>query len=179
MNTIGNCLVVDTETGALKAKDVEPSDETLRMVHKTIKKVSEDTEGMRFNTAISAMMELVNHLTKQKELPRMAVEALVRLLSPYAPHISEELHSRLGGEGSASKLGWPEWDEDLCKAQTVTLAVQVNGKVRAKIKVAPDIAKDDALAMAKAESNVQTHLEGKTIKREIYVPGRIVNLVVG
>ena len=172
-------LVVDTETGALKAKDVEPSDETLRMVHKTIKKVSEDTEGMRFNTAISAMMELVNHLTKQKELPRMAVEALVRLLSPYAPHISEELHSRLGGEGSASKLGWPEWDEDLCKAQTVTLAVQVNGKVRAKIKVAPDIAKDDALAMAKAESNVQTHLEGKTIKREIYVPGRIVNLVVG
>ncbi len=172
-------LAVDEETDALVVSDDAPSREALRALHKTIKKVTEDIEGMRFNTAIAAMMELVNLLTKNGERPRAVVEPLVQLLAPFAPHLAEELWARLGHEGGISYVDWPAYDEALTVDDTITYAVQVNGKVRGQIELAKDVAKDDALAQAQALDNVQRFLEGKTLRRAIFVPGRMINFVVG
>ncbi len=172
-------LAVDEETDALVVSDDAPSREALRALHKTIKKVTEDIEGMRFNTAIAAMMELVNLLTKNGERPRAVVEPLVQLLAPFAPHLGEELWARLGHEGGISYVDWPAYDEALTVDDTITYAVQVNGKVRGQIELAKDVAKDDALAQAQALDNVQRFLEGKTLRRAIFVPGRMINFVVG
>ncbi len=172
-------LAVDEETDALVVSDDAPSREAMRALHKTIKKVTEDIEGMRFNTAIAAMMELVNLLTKNGERPRAVVEPLVQLLAPFAPHLGEELWARLGHEGGISYVDWPAYDEALTVDDTITYAVQVNGKVRGQIELAKDVAKDDALAQAQALDNVQRFLEGKTLRRAIFVPGRMINFVVG
>ncbi|MET0595923.1 MAG: leucine--tRNA ligase, partial [Polyangiaceae bacterium] len=153
--------------------------ETQKLVHKTIRKVTQDIENLRFNTGISSMMILTRHLAEQSPPPREGVKALVLLLSPYAPHIAEELWQRLGGTASLAYEPWPVYDEALCRDEVIEIAVQVNGKVRGRIQLAPDAGEDEARRAAEAEPGVQTFLAGKTVKKFLYVPGKIVNVVVG
>ena len=147
-------------------------------MHKTIKKVSQDIEDMKFNTAIAAMMTLVNTICEEKTLTVDELKTFVRLLCPFAPHLCEEMWANLGGEGLCSLAEWPTYDESKTVDSTVEVVVQINGKLRAKLLVAADISKDDAIAAAKADERIAAEIAGKTVIKEIYVPGKIVNLVV-
>jgi len=163
------------------SKEADLDRETERLMHQTIQKVTEDIEGLRFNTAISQLMVFVNHLTKKQNqgesVPWECAETLVLLLSPFAPHMGEELWRVLGHEDTNAYVDWPEFDEAKTVEETITIAVQVMGKTRGTIDIARDAGKDDVLAAAKQLDSVARHLEGKTIRKEIYVPGRIVNFV--
>jgi leucyl-tRNA synthetase len=154
-------------------------DETLRLMHKTIKKVTEDIESLRFNTAISAMMIFVNHLGRLKEVPREAAEALTLVLSPFAPHLGEELWQRLGHGQSLAYEPWPSFDPALVKDDFVEIGVQVNGKLRGTVKVGVDAPEAAAKEAALAEEKVRSYVEGKTVRKFIYVPGKIINFIVG
>ncbi len=154
-------------------------EETRRIVHKTIRKVTRDVEAMAFNTAISAMMVLVNHLTALPELPREAACALVLLVAPFAPHVAEELWLKLGHPTSLALEPWPTWDEALCVEDVVEMAVQVNGKVRGKVRLSRTAGEDEAREAALAAEGVAAFTAGKAVRKLIYVPGKIVNLVVG
>ena len=171
-------LLVDQDSGELKVTEDALDKDTERLVHQTIKKVTDDIDGVRLNTAIASMMELVNHLVKHSIHARAALEPLAQLLAPFAPHLAEEAWSRLGHEGGVSYAAWPSYDPAKLVADEVTYPVQVNGKLRAQLTLPLDISKDDALAAAKAEANVARHLEGKSIVKEIFVPKRMINLVV-
>jgi leucyl-tRNA synthetase len=171
-------LVVGEE-GGLQANIGEDSldSETERLLHATIRKVTDDYSTLSFNTAISQMMICVNQLAKVERLPREAVESFVQLLAPLAPHIGEELWLRLGHTGSIAEAGWPKHDESKLVEDTVKIIFQVNGKYRGDAQLAVDVSKDDAIAAAKANERVQGFIQGKSIKKEIYVPGKIVNIV--
>lgn len=159
-------------------KDVEPSKEVEKLMHKTIKKVTQDTSSLNFNTAISQMMVFVNELSKTPILPKVALENLVLLLSPYTPHLAEELWQMSGHEPSVSKESWPLWDEEKTKDDEIELVIQINGKLRARIKTSAQSSKEDLLNTAKNDETVQKWLEGKEIIKEIVVPGKLVNIVV-
>ena len=146
--------------------------------HKLIKKVTSDIDGMGFNTAIAAMMGYINEVYAHGTLTLDELKVFVRLLCPFAPHICEEIWAQLGEEGFCSLAPWPEYDEAKTIDQTIEIAVQVNGKLRGTVVVAKDIAKDDAIAAAKDVESVVPFLADKTIVKEIYVPGKIVNIVV-
>jgi leucyl-tRNA synthetase len=176
-------LIVDDEAEGMaintKVTDAAPDAATLRELHRTIQKVTEDTTHLRFNTAISAMMEFVNHLTKLDARPRSALEPLVLLLAPYAPHIAEELWRLFGHADSLAYAPWPAFDAALTKADSVEIPVSVNGKLRSKVTV-PAGADAAALeAAAKADAKIIEQLAGKTIKKAIVVPGKMVNFVIG
>jgi leucyl-tRNA synthetase len=156
-----------------------PTRDQLRLVHQTIAKVTEDIEAMRFNTAISALMELTNAAYKWPSMPRAAAETLVLLLSPLAPHLAEELWQRLGHGESLAYHAWPVADPALLKADVLEIPVQVNGKVRGKIAVPAEAEETEVIEIAKRDPNVGKHLAGQNVKRAIYVRGRIVNFVVG
>ena len=170
---------------AAAAGDAIPAlaDETERLLHKTMRKVTTDIEKLGFNTAISALMVLANELAGKganpQVAPRDALERLVLMVAPFAPHLGEECWRLLGHEQSLAYAPWVEWDDALCEDSVVTLGVQVNGKVRAQITLAPDAAEDDARALALADPNVAKFVDGKELKKFVYVPGRIVNVVVG
>ena len=151
---------------------------TAKLVHKTIRKVTRDIEAMRFNTAVSAMIILVRQLADCAPPPREGVVALTLLLSPFAPHLCEELWQRLGHDESLACYPWPVWDEALCKDDTIELPVQVNGKVRGHVVVAPDAPESEVKPLAAAEPKVKAHLDGKTERKFIYVPGKIANFIV-
>ena len=170
---------VDDRTDALRLTDAEPSEALLRTLHKTIARVTEDLERLSFNTAIAAMIEMNNELVKLDAIPRAVAGPFVLLLAPFAPHLAEELWHRMGHEASLAHEPWPEADERYLREDTVKIAVQVNGKMRATITVPAGADKETVLAAARAHENVIRHLDGKTVRREIYVPGRIVNFVVG
>ena len=173
-------LILDEETGqrAATVLDAEPTREQQRVLHATIQKVTDDIEGLRFNTAIAALMEFVNAATKWGHVPHATAEAFTLLLSPFAPHLAEELWRQLGHEQSLAYEGWPEADPELLKADTVEIAVQVNGKLRGTVQVDAEADKDAMLAAARAEPNVARYLEEGTVRKEIAVPGRLVNFVV-
>ena len=147
-------------------------------IHRTIKKVGEDIEVLKANTAIAAMMSLLNDLAEHGGATRGEYRTLLLLLNPFAPHITEELWQQLGYGGQIAHAQWPVYEEAKCQESTVEIAVQVNGKVKARLQVAAGIAKEDALAAAKAQPAVAQALEGKTLVKEIYVPGKLVNLAV-
>jgi len=172
-------LLIDEDSGEPVVVDAEPDREQLRALHRTIRKVTQDVEHLDFNTAIAAMMEFLNTANKWDDVPRAVAEPLVLLLSPFAPHLCEELWSRLGHEDSLAYADWPEYEEALLHKEVVEMPVQVDGTVRATIEVSADAAEDDVIAMAKEEENVARHLDGETIQREIFVPGQIVNFVTG
>ena len=146
--------------------------------HKTVKKVSEDIEELKFNTAIAAMMGLLNEIYEVGSLTKDEMKILVRLICPFAPHLAEELWEELGGEGLCSLAQWPEWDEAKTVDSTVEVAVQVNGKLRATVYLPLNCPKDDAIAAAKADAKVAAAMEGKTVVKEISVPNKIINIVV-
>ncbi len=154
-------------------------DATKRLLHRTIKKVTGDVEGMAFNTAISAMMVFANHLASLDAVPREARRALTLLVSPFAPHLGEEMWLLDGHEGSLAREPWPTWDEALCVDDVIEMAVQVNGKVRGRVTLPRAAAEDEARAKALAADGVAAHTAGKQVKKFIYVPGKIINLVVG
>ena len=144
-------------------------------MHQTIKKVSQDFESLKYNTAIAAMMALINDFYKKNSVTKGEYKTLITLLNPVAPHITEELWQIIGGEGRVYETAWPEYDEAKTVESTVEIAVQINGKTRATMMISKDDAKDDVIA--KAKENIADKLEGKNIIKEIYVPGRIVNIV--
>ncbi|MFO0760091.1 MAG: leucine--tRNA ligase [Byssovorax sp.] len=152
---------------------------TKRLLHKTIKKVTGDIEAMAFNTAISAMMVFVNHLGDLKEVPAEAFDAFTLLLSPFAPHLGEELWQRSGHAESLAHAPWPSFDEALCVDDVIEMAVQVNGKVRGRVTLSRTASEDEARTAALSAEGVGSYTQGKAIKKFIYVPGKIVNLVVG
>ena len=145
--------------------------------HKTIKKVSSDIENMKFNTGIAALMTLINDIYNVGHLTVDELHIFISLLCPYAPHISEEIWEMTGGEGLLSLGKWPQYDEAKTVDDTVEIAVQICGKVRSTITVSKDIDKDSAIALAKEDEKISAMLEGKQIVKEIYVPGKIVNIV--
>lgn len=159
-------------------QDIPADEETDRLVHQTIKRVSDDLEGMRFNTAISAMMELTNHLTKLNVRPKSALETLTLLLAPFAPHLAEELWQALGHPQTLAYHAWPQLDPAKLRSATIEIPVQINGKVRARITVAIDLDGDTLVKAAQDDPSVATHLAGKTIKKAIAVRNKMVNFVV-
>lgn len=156
------------------------------VVHKTIKKVTQDLEKLDFNTAIASMMGLINELYKLKAIEsitqsdgwRFALQTLTQLLAPFAPHITEELWQSLGLSTSVHISNWPLWDEKLVQEQTITLAVQINGKVRAEVIASVDVTEVEAIELAKKDKKIAPLLAGQKVKKVIYVPGRLVSLVL-
>ncbi|KAL6562288.1 hypothetical protein OROGR_003295 [Orobanche gracilis] len=158
--------------------DGDPSIEQLRCLHRCINKVTEEIEGTRFNTGISAMMEFTNAAYKWDKLPRSIVEDFVLLLSPYAPHMAEELWSRLGHSSSLAYEPFPKVNTAYLKEPTVTLPVQINGKTRGTIQVEKACTEEDAFSLASLDSKLSKFLVGKTIKKRIFVPGKILNVIL-
>jgi leucyl-tRNA synthetase len=175
-------LIVDDRADqvqpAAAVRDVEPDRETLRKLHQTIRKVTEDLDGMAFNTAISAMMEFSNHLTKQEVRPRSVLGPFVLLLSPFAPHLAEELWRALGHTGTLAYEPWPIYDEALTREDQIEVPVQVNGKLKSKLRVPPDIRKEELEKLALADERVRALINGKQVRKVIVVPQKLVNIVV-
>ncbi len=169
------------EPGGLSARvrDCAPTTEHNRLLHRTIQRVSDDIDALRMNTAIAALMEFVNAAYKWQMVPHEVAETFVLLLSPFAPHAAEDLWHRLGHEGTLAYADWPVVEKAYLQVDSVRIAVQVNGKVRGTIEVQADAEREDVLAAARRLKNVARYLEAKSLRKNIYVPGRIVNFVVG
>ena len=164
---------------AESVKDVPPERETLRKLHQTIQKVTNDLDGMRFNTAIAAMMEFTNHLTPLAVRPRSALEPFVLLLSPFAPHLAEELWRTLGHKETLAYAPWPAFDPALAKEDAIEVPVQINGKVRLRLTVPADVDEAALKALALADPKVRELLGGKEPRKVIVVPKKLVNIVTG
>jgi leucyl-tRNA synthetase len=173
-------MAVDKDTGDLDkaVQEVKADEATLRLLNQTIKKVGDDIESFGFNTAISAMMILVNHLMKLTVVPRAAVEKLVLILAPFAPHISEELWEKLGHAESLAYESWPEYDEELIKEKEIELAVQVNGKIKGKIVVSANASEEQIKQEALSREKVTVAMAGREPRKVIVIKSRLVNIVV-
>ncbi|WP_313408235.1 leucine--tRNA ligase [Aeromicrobium sp.] len=171
-------LVVDEESGRTLADDTEPDTAALRALHKAIAGVTEDMGELRFNTAIAKLIELTNHLTKESVRSRAVVEPLVLMLAPVAPHLAEELWSRLGHEETLTYAAWPQSDEQYLVEDLVTCVVQIQGKVRGKLEVPADVSDEDLTALALAEPNVVRTLDGREVRKVIVRAPKLVSIVV-
>lgn len=176
LDRIGRLVVNDD--GKYVATDAPLALEIEKLVHKTIKKVTEDIESMSFNTAISAMMILVNELYRAECRSVFALKPLVQILAPFAPHLAEELWEKMSGQGLCSLAPWPKYDNTLCADDTVTIGVQVNGKMRGTIEIGIAASEQEALAAAKAVQQVAAALGDKNPDKVIYKAGKILNLIV-
>jgi leucyl-tRNA synthetase len=166
------------DNGALNAKVTDSTSDSLeRVYHQTVKKVTEDYEGLRFNTAISQLMVFINEAYKATVLPKSYMEGFVKLLSPVAPHLAEELWEKLGHEGTVSYETWPAYDEGKLVEDEVEIVVQVNGKVKAKLHVPKDATREEMQELALSDVDVKEQVDGKTIRKIIAVPGKLVNIV--
>jgi len=174
-------MIVDCDTGELNSsiKNTEPGEEELRLLHKTIKKVSGDIETMSFNTAISTMIIFVNEMLSRPEKSRSTIEKFLLILSPFAPHICEELWQKLGHPKSLAYEPWPTYDEALAQDATIEVPVQVNGKIRSRLIVAPDISEESLKQLALADDRVREAVGDKQVRKVIVAKKRLVNLVVG
>jgi leucyl-tRNA synthetase len=175
-------LLIDDRAEQLKladnVKEVEPDRDTLRKLHQTIQKVTDDLDAMRFNTAIAAMMEFTNHLTRLEVRPRSALQTFVLLLSPFAPHLAEELWQALGHRDTLAYEPWPTYDESLTRAEEIEVPIQVNGKLRSKVTVPADIDQAALEKAALAEEKIRALIEGKQVRKVIVVAKKLVNIVV-
>jgi leucyl-tRNA synthetase len=168
---------IDDQTDTLLVDQHEPDEQLDRLTHATIKRVTEAMDAIQFNVAIAALIELNNALVALEKLPTFTATAMVQMLAPFAPHLAEELWQRMGHEGSVVDAGWPLYSEGKLVQDTIELPVQVNGKLRGKITVPAEASREEVEAAARTDGNVLTHLEGKTLRKIIVVPGRLVNLV--
>jgi leucyl-tRNA synthetase len=182
LNRVWN-LVLEEYTPRTESDDART--ELLRTTHQTIRKVTDDIERLRFNTMIAALMEFTNYLAKVKEAGSVsqtdwkeAVRTLLVLMAPSTPHITEELWEQTGHNYSIHNQDWPQWDRELAKDEEVTLVVQVNGRLRDRITVPVSVTEEKAKQLAQDSTKVRPHIEGKQIIKEIYVPQKLVNLVV-
>src|SRR5262249_47332176 len=172
-------LVVGEDGGLSGALTSDPPDPELeRVLHRTIKKVTEGIEELRLNTAIAQMMVLTNALTPRERRPRAAIEPFILILSPFAPHMAEELWQRLGHSTTLAYEPWPAFDPALTVDEMATVAVQVNGKLRGTLSLPRGTAQGAAGTAAVAEPSVARHLDGLEIRKVIYVPDKLINLVV-
>jgi leucyl-tRNA synthetase len=172
-------LVVEEDgrlSAALSPDAPEPAQ--LRLLHQTIRKVTEDLEALAFNTAIAQMMVFVNELTPMTRRSRALIEPFVLLLAPFAPHLAEELWQRLGHGESLVREPWPAWDSGLVLEDQVTIAVQINGKLRATLEMPRDTEQAAAQSAALADERVRRHVDGAEIRKVIFVKNKLVNLVV-
>jgi leucyl-tRNA synthetase len=169
--------VVDEATGDLVVSDDAPTPETLRLVHRTIADVTTEMEAMRINTAIARLIVLNNHLTSLPSAPRAAVEPLVLMLAPIAPHIAEELWSRLGHPTSLARERFPVADPELLVEETVTCVLQVQGKVRGRVEVSPSVSDDELRTIALADAGVQRALDGRGVRTVVVRAPKLVNVV--
>jgi leucyl-tRNA synthetase len=160
-----------------KSTSLQVSADLNKTLHKTIKKVTEDIESMSYNTAISSMMEFVNACYKETYLSKELCESFILILSPFAPHIGEELWSRMGNKKTLAYESWPKFDGALVVDATIVVSIQVNGKLRGTLEVSKTATQEEVLSAARALESVQRNIEGKTIRKEVYVPGKIVNFV--
>jgi len=157
----------------------EPEDKRfLALLHKTIRDVTGHIKNLEYNTAIAFLMELLNGLAKQEVVHKSSLETMVRLMAPFAPHLAEEIWEMLGHKKSVFQSGWPAWDDSKITADTFPLVAQVNGKIRATIEAPVGISEEDAVALVESSENVRRFIEGKTAVKKIYVPGKLVNVVV-
>lgn len=170
---------LDRVAGLTDIATAEAEDPQLESkLHKTIKKVSDDIERMKFNTAIAALMTLINDYTKAGSITRDDLVIFIKLLSPFAPHLTEEIWSEIGGEGLLTLSSWPEYSEEKTKDAVINIGVQVNGKVKGNVDINREASQDEAVAAAMANENVARAMEGKTVVKTVYVPGKIMNFVV-
>jgi leucyl-tRNA synthetase len=176
-------LFIDDRSDEVKlldgVKDVEPDRETLRRLHLAIQKVTDDLDNMRFNTAIAAMMELTNYLTPLAVRPRYVLEPFVLLLSPFAPHLAEELWHALGHHESLAYEPWPKYDPALLTTEETEVVVQINGKVRSRLTLPAGLDDETLKQRVLADPGVRALLEGKQVKKVIPVKGKLVNIVIG
>jgi leucyl-tRNA synthetase len=179
LNSVWRNLVGDEEAGKVaRIVDTPIPDAIDRQLHRTIKKVGEDIQNLRFNTAIAELIKLNNAIGELDAVPRPLAEALVLLLAPFAPHLAEEVWQRLGHTESLARAPWPKFDEARLVDSTIEIPVQVNGKLRGKITVPADTPEDEVFGKAAMAAGVIGWLEGKTIKKKLYVPKKLVNFVV-
>jgi leucyl-tRNA synthetase len=180
LSSVWRNLVGDEESS--KKPNIQPvpiADELDRMMHRAIKKVGDDVEQLRFNTAIAELIKLNNEMTGMPVIPRDLAETFTLLLAPFAPHIAEEVWHRLGHEKSLSRRPWPTYDPGKLEDETIELPVQVNGKLRDRIMVAADADEATVLSTAEAAERVRPWIEGKEVRKRLYVPKKLVNFVVG
>jgi leucyl-tRNA synthetase len=185
LNRVWTCVLDEpAASGKRQAASVDEVRALRRMMHQTIAAVTQDMEDFAFNTIIARLMELTNTLVKAKETPVYgtdawgeAIESLLLMLAPCCPHIAEELWTRTGRPYSVHQQSWPEYDEALAAEELITLAVQINGKLRDRLEVPVDISEEEAKELALATDGAQRHLKDLEVKRVIYVPGRLVNIV--
>jgi leucyl-tRNA synthetase len=161
-------------------QDVQPDDEIDRLIHATAKNITEDIEShdLKFNTCVSEMMIFMNEISKQEVYPRSVMEKFVKLLSPFAPHLAEEIWSRLGHTNTISYEPWPTYDESKLKRNVVTVVGQINGKLRAKVEVESDLPEDRLIEALKQNDKMKSYIDGKEIVKEIAVKNKLVNIVV-
>ncbi|MCX8063754.1 MAG: leucine--tRNA ligase [Candidatus Hydrogenedentes bacterium] len=167
------------EDGKIASRFVESGGDPkiLKELHKTIKGVTEDIERLQFNTAIAKMMEFINSAYKTEKIDKEVGEKFILILSPFAPHIAEEIWERFGHNNTLAYEPWPEYDEELIKEDTIEIPIQVNGKLRGKIEVPINLSKDEIISLAKKSEKVIPYIENKTIVKEIFVPGKLINFV--
>jgi len=185
MNRVWNLVLEPYGLSAESSLDENACRDLKRFTHQTIKKVTQQMERFRFNTMVASLMEFTNYLTKVKENGQVAesdwkesLDTLLLLLAPAAPHLTEELWQQTGHEYSVHNQSWPQWDEELAKEDEITLIVQVNGKLRDRITVGASIAEDEAKQVAFERERVKTYLADKQVVNTVYVPGKLVNIVV-
>jgi leucyl-tRNA synthetase len=175
-------LIVDDKADELAlnaaVQKVEPTNEQLRTLHKTIKQVTSDLHQMQFNTAIARMMEFTNFFTKESVRPHAVMEQFILLLSPFAPHIAEELWQLLGHSTTLAYEPWPQYDDALTKDAEIEIPVQILGKLRSKVTVPAGSDQATIIAAARADSRISELLTGKEVVKTIVVPGKLVNFVV-
>jgi leucyl-tRNA synthetase len=167
------------EDGSLSSKIVEGAEagSLERVYHQTVKKVTEDYEGLRFNTAISQLMVFINEAYKASELPKDYIEGFVKLLAPICPHIAEELWQKLGHSETISYAAWPAYDEAKLVDDEIEIVIQINGKIKAKMKVPADANRETLEQIAMDDNAVKEQIDGKTVRKVIAVPGKLVNIV--
>jgi leucyl-tRNA synthetase len=166
------------ESGNLLVKDESPSQDELRILHRTIKKIKQDIENFSFNTSVSAFMICVNELSEQKCHKKAILEPLAIILSPFAPHIAEELWEILGNKETVVNATFPDFNETYLEISSFNYPVSFNGKVRFTLELPADISKDEAEKTALSDSRISNYTQGKEIRKIIFVPGKIINIVV-
>ncbi len=173
-------MIIDEQTGQLhpSVKDIEPTDDDLRILHKTIKKVTKDIESMDFNTAISAMIIFVNNMLSKSDKPKSIMEKFILILAPFAPHIAEELWEKLSHHTTLAYEPWPEFDEKLAADETIEVPIQINGKLRSKLQVSADVSEDELKQLSLDDEKIKANIEGKEIRKVIVAKKKLVNIVV-